>query len=176
MIKRTRHKICGMLRTLPQSAITFVFTLAIASGLAMAQSHAPGFHTPSQSGFLGSDPTPPDALPWKLLAQVETLKRANNTYGPRFGKDVKKLDQQKVKLFGFMMPLDAAENQRRFLLSPSPNACYFCAPGGPESLVEVIVTKPVKFTYQPIALTGRLNVLEDDVVYYRLTDAIAVAN
>jgi hypothetical protein len=42
-------------------------------------------------------------------------------------------------------------------------------------MVEVIADKAVEFTYEPIVVTGRLAVLDDDVVYYRLTAATAVA-
>jgi hypothetical protein len=47
-------------------------------------------------------------------------------------------------------------------------------PGGPESMVEVIATTPIEFTYDPILVGGRMAVLDDDVVYYRLTDAKAL--
>ena len=45
---------------------------------------------------------------------------------------------------------------------------------GPESLVEVVCDTPVEFTMEPIVVAGRLAVLENDVVYYRLTNASAV--
>ncbi len=47
-------------------------------------------------------------------------------------------------------------------------------PGGPESMVEVVADNPVEFTYEPIVVAGRMAVLDDDVVYYRLTNANAV--
>jgi hypothetical protein len=44
-------------------------------------------------------------------------------------------------------------------------------PGGPESIVEVIADKPVEFSYEPVLIAGKMEVLENDVVYYRLTGA-----
>jgi hypothetical protein len=46
-------------------------------------------------------------------------------------------------------------------------------PGGPEQLVEVRSAKPVKYTFEPVVLTGKLAVLKNDPtgVYYRLTGA-----
>jgi hypothetical protein len=54
-----------------------------------------------------------------------------------------------------------------------PQTCAFCLPGGPESLVEVRTKTPVKYTFEPVVLSGKLTVLKDDAngLYYRLTDA-----
>ncbi len=38
----------------------------------------------------------------------------------------------------------------------------------------MICDKPVEFTFDPIVISGRFAVLENDVVYYRLTNASAV--
>jgi len=81
-----------------------------------------------------------------------------------------------VKLYGFMMPLDQSAKQKRFLLSPFPPHCSFCTPGGPESMVEVIADKPFDFTYEPITVSGRMAVLDDDIVYYRITNAAPAKN
>ena len=47
-------------------------------------------------------------------------------------------------------------------------------PGGPESMVEVKSKAPVKYTFEPVVLTGKLSILKDDPtgVFYRLTDAV----
>jgi hypothetical protein len=79
-----------------------------------------------------------------------------------------------VKVYGFMMPLDQSAKQKRFLLSAFPPHCTFCLPGGPESLVEVIADSPVEFTFEPIVVAGKMAVLENDVVYYRITNAASV--
>ena len=42
-------------------------------------------------------------------------------------------------------------------------------------MVEVVADQAVEFTYEPIIVAGRMAILEDDVVYYRLTNANAVA-
>jgi hypothetical protein len=46
-------------------------------------------------------------------------------------------------------------------------------PGGLESTIEVMTKKPVKYTFEPVVVTGRFSVLKDDLssVFYRLTDA-----
>lgn len=126
---------------------------------------------PKQTGPVVVDPAPAGTIPWPLLQQAKTVQKPNKKFGPQFTSEIKELDKQEVKLYGFMMPLDQSEKQKRFLLTAWPPHCNFCMPGGPESIIEVIATEPVKFSYDPIVLSGKMHVLENDIVYYRLTDA-----
>lgn len=120
------------------------------------------------------DPAPAGTVPWQLLQQAKTVQKADKKFGPQFTKEIKALDKQQVRLYGFMMPLDQATKQKRFLLSAFPPHCAFCMPGGAESLVEVIADQPIEFTYEPVVLAGKMAVLDDDIVYYRLTNATSV--
>jgi hypothetical protein len=117
---------------------------------------------------------PKGTVPWSILQQAKTIQKPDKKFGPEFTRDIKALDRKDVKLFGFMMPLDQSRLQKRFLLAAYPPHCAFCLPSGPESLVEVVCDKPVEFTMEPIVVAGRMAVLENDVVYYRLTNASAV--
>jgi hypothetical protein len=119
-------------------------------------------------------PAPAGTVPWTVLQQAKTVQKPDKKFGPEFTRDIKALDRKDVKLFGFMMPLDQARKQKRFLLAAYPPHCAFCLPSGPESLVEVVADTPVEFTLEPIVVSGRLAVLENDIVYYRLTNAAAV--
>ena len=113
---------------------------------------------------------------WKTLADVKTVKQKDR-FIPEFGKSVATLDKQEVRIQGFMMPLDMGERQKRFILAALPPTCSFCLPGGPEQMVEVQAKTPVKYGFEPIVVSGRFTVLRDDAMglYYRLTDAVAVA-
>ena len=148
--------------------------LAIALALsvpAFAQTPAasPGAIDPSQFKPL---PDRQDVVSWKLLAQVELVKMKDK-FVAQFSSDVSALDNKEVKVQGFMMPLEMGDKQTHFILSAMPVSCAFCMPGGPEQLVEVRTNKPVKYTFDPVVLTGKLAVLKDDPtgVFYRLTDA-----
>ena len=114
-----------------------------------------------------------DVVSWRLLAQVE-LVRVKNRYEPQFSGNVTALDRKEVKLQGFMMPLEMGDKQSHFILAAVPQTCAFCLPGGPEQMVEIKSKVPVKYTFEPILLSGRLAVLKDDPsgVFYRLTDAV----
>lgn len=74
------------------------------------------------------------------------------------------------------MPLETGERQQHFILTSYPPSCGFCMPGGPEGVVEVRTKQPVKYTTDPIVISGKLAVLKDDPtgMYYRLTDAVPV--
>jgi hypothetical protein len=110
---------------------------------------------------------------WKLLNQVELVKQKDR-YVPRFSSGVAALDQKEVKIQGFIVPLAIGANQTHFILSAMPVTCPFCVPAGAESLVEVRSKNPVRFTFEPVVLRGKLSVMTDDPigVFYRLTDAV----
>ena len=114
-----------------------------------------------------------DVVSWSLLSQVELVKQKDR-YVPKFAAGVAALDQKQVKVQGFMMPLQMGDKQTHFVLAAMPQTCAFCMPGGPESMVEVKTKTAVKYTFEPVVLTGKLAVLKDDPtgVFYRLTDAV----
>jgi hypothetical protein len=147
--------------------LTFLIALAMP---AMAQHQLPPGVDPSQ---VKPPPDRNDVVSWKLLGQVELVKQKDR-YVPQFAAGVAALDQKEVKVQGFMMPLQMGDKQTHFVLSAMPQTCAFCLPGGPESLVEVKSKTPVKYTFEPVVLTGKLAVLKDDPtgVFYRLTDAV----
>jgi len=112
-------------------------------------------------------------LSWDQLAQVR-LVREDQRFVPQFDAAIQRLDGQRVRIEGFMMPLDAQPQQRHFLLSAHPIAnCFFCMSGGPEGMMEILASNAVDFSYEPITLTGRLEVMREDPMgmYYRLHEA-----
>jgi hypothetical protein len=115
-----------------------------------------------------------DVLSWKLLAQVELVKQKDR-YVPQFSSGVSALDKKDVKVQGFMMPLEMGDKQSHFVLAAMPTTCAFCLPGGPESMVEVQMKTPVKYTFDAVVVTGKLAVLKDDPsgIFYRIVDAEA---
>jgi len=154
---------------------TLALLSLLAAGSALALQPQDPTKPPAQGGFwIGADPAPAGTIPWQLLQSTKTVQKADKKFGPSFPKAVKELDKQQVKLYGFMMPLDQAKKQKRFLLSAFPPHCSFCLTAGPESLVEVLADQPIDFTFEPIVVAGRMAVLDDDVVYYRLTNAASV--
>lgn len=135
--------------------------------------------TPANSLGLPIDPALLSTLPelkgvvsWNTLAQVKARTEGSKVV-PEFAPAVRQLHQQDVKLQGFMMPIVTGERHEHFLLTMRPPHCPFCLSLGPEYIVEVRARTPIPHTYEPIVLSGKLNVLNDDPfgLYYRLTGA-----
>ena len=150
-------------------------TLILITGLLLALPAAAQHQMPQGADPNQFKPLPErnDVVSWKTFSQVELVKQKDR-YVPQFAKDVAALDQKLVKVQGFMMPLQTGDKQTHFVLTAMPQTCSFCMPGGPESMVEVKSKTAVKYTFEPVVLTGKLAILKDDPtgVFYRLTDAV----
>ena len=149
-------------------AAVFVATLLLASAAA-AQHQMPQGADPGQFKPL---PERSDVISWKTFSQVELVKQKDR-YVPKFAPGVAALDQKEVKVQGFMMPMQTGDKQTHFVLSAMPQSCAFCMPGGPESMVEIKTKTPVKYTFEPVVVSGKLAILKDDPtgIFYRIVDA-----
>jgi hypothetical protein len=127
---------------------------------------------PIDPQLLNDLPEVKGVVSWKLLGQVKTAQ-VGQRFVPEFAAEIRKLDQQDVKLQGYMMPITAGEKHDHFLLTMRPADCPFCLSVGPEYIVEVKAKTSIKHSYEPVVLAGRLSVLRDDPygLYYRLTEA-----
>jgi len=162
----------------------FLFSAALLlsgfAGLAWSQAvptigQGPGYHDP-RSPFKPLEEKA-GVVAWQVLGAVST-KAEKNKLIPIFPAQVQALNQQKVKVQGFMMPLEPGDKQRHFLLSSVPTSCSFCVPAGPEGLIEVRTKTPVRYTLEPVVVEGVLAVLSDDPygMYYRVSDGAPVSN
>ncbi len=141
-----------------------------ASGAAPAIGSGQGYHDP-RSAFKPLQDRD-GIVSWRLLSAVTTNPVNNRPSVPTFPPAVQALNQQKVKVQGFMMPLEPGDKQRHFLLSAVPTTCGFCLPAGPEGLIEVRARNPVKYSVEAVTVEGRMAVLSNDPygLFYRLTD------
>lgn len=132
-----------------------------------------GFHSP-QSAFAPLRDLP-GVLPWRLFGEV-THRQEGKRAVPVFPAQLTGLAGTRVKVQGFMLPLQAGERQKHFLLSAVPTSCNFCLPAGPEGVIEVRIRGTgIKVDIDAIVLEGTLQVLPSDPMglLYRLTDARA---
>ena len=146
--------------------------LAMVMQLAAAQAvigQGPGYHDP-RSPFAPLQEKE-GILTWELLSSV-TTKADKTKLTPVFPAKLLALDKRKVKVQGFMMPLEPGDKQHHFLLSSVPTSCNFCVPAGPEGLIEVRTKQAVRYSLEPVVVEGILAVLSDDPygMYYRVTD------
>lgn len=126
---------------------------------------------------------PEGGTDWKVFGTTKEIQIETKTddgyelvYSkPEFAPEVKALDGQKVIIKGYMFPLDGTEQQRNFLFGPFPLSCPFRYHVGPPLVFEVHAAEnPVIFDYDPITITGILELVPDDPeynVFYRLKEA-----
>ncbi len=171
-----RHNPPSILATIAMMAL-----LAGTAGSLMAATPDPARVTDDQLySYIGKDPLPPGTLAWQLLRQVKLIEEktaGKTTLRPEFSAKLRELDKQVVKVYGFVLPLSTTAKQKHFLISPLPSHCPFCISQGPDSMIEVVARIPVEFSqWDPIIVSGRLELVNDSSLYYRLTDAESVKN
>ena len=154
--------------------------LLLAASAAHAAAHAAKVTTPATADHPPSLFAPlediPGVLPWSLLSKATTVKAKGGRMVPKYTEEITALDQTEVKVQGFMMPLQPGQKQKHFLLTVTSASCPFCLPAGPEGVVEINSRTPVKFTYAPMVMSGKMTVLKSDSMglYYRINDASLV--
>ena len=165
--------------------MAFLFLLGGAPNAhALSMESMDGHETKTLSDYIGDYLTvPDDALDWKILGKTEVIEiDQKDSDGmdlvydkPKFTPEVKALDGKKVRVKGFMFPLEETDAQKEFLIGPFPSSCPFQYHVGPNLVIEVYAEKhPVAFSYDPIMLEGTLELVPDDPDYstfYRLRDA-----
>ena len=149
-------------------ALLLAMVLQVAAAQAVI-GQGPGYHDP-RSPFAPLQEKE-GILTWELLSSV-TTKADKTKLTPVFPAKLLALDKRKVKVQGFMMPLEPGDKQHHFLLSSVPTSCNFCVPAGPEGLIEVRTKQAVRYSLEPVVVEGILAVLSDDPygMYYRVTD------
>lgn len=120
-----------------------------------------------------SAPGDDDGIGWDLLAQAGGIHVIDGRLS-RFPAEINELaSRDAVQLIGYMYPFSEAGPHDRFLLSAYAYHCASCMTAEPARLVLVEAARPVGFTAGPVALTGKLVLVEDaqSRLYYRLTSA-----
>lgn len=155
--------------------VTLIFLLVWVVLLPVqAQTVAPGAiaaapHDPTKSML----PDARGAVPWSLLSAA-TIKMSQGKLGPAFPDALRPLNGKMVKLQGYILPIEAGQTHRYFLLSAWSPTCPFCQTAGPEAVVEVRARTAVKYSIEPMVVEGRLMLLDNDAsgMFYRLVEAV----
>lgn len=104
---------------------------------------------------------------WQILAEVHFVQQKDaNGYTfekPVFSAYLKTFKGKKVKLKGYMIPIEETGGKGKFMLSSLPfNVCYFCGAAGPETAVEVETNQSIRFSTKQIILEGTLLLNDSD--------------
>lgn len=118
---------------------------------------------------------------WTNLAMVTKTKSFDVNFGMEIetiepGIIAQQLNNTEVMVSGYIIPLTGKIEQSHFMFSRYPqNMCFFCGLAGPESAMQVFTKdeKKLKFTPEKIALTGTLQINQDEAsgLIYTLRNA-----
>ncbi|NJC27373.1 hypothetical protein [Neolewinella antarctica] len=106
---------------------------------------------------------------WKTLSKITYEKKYDDLLGfkvdvPVFSKDIEKMEGQVVEVSGYIVPVEGYKSHSEFVFSAYPyNMCFFCGGAGPETVMEVTSTEPVKYTTDKVRLRGKLVLNNDDI-------------
>lgn len=104
---------------------------------------------------------------WQVLAEVH-FKNEGDADGytierPVFSKNLKSYEGKKIRLKGYVIPIEESGGKGKFMLSALPfNVCFFCGAAGPETVIEVETKESIKFSSAQIIMEGFLHLNESD--------------
>jgi hypothetical protein len=118
---------------------------------------------------------------WKSLSDVSYKVSEDNfgeLYVPVFSEESKKLEGTVVEADGYIIPFEGMFKPEHIILSSLPLAeCFFCGSGGPETVMEVMLTDPIKYTSKRVKVRGKLvlNGNDPEKLMYILKEAKLVS-
>lgn len=103
---------------------------------------------------------------WKVLEGI-SYEKSTDEYGeiyvPVFSNEVKALEGKEVTLPGYIIPFEGMFKPDQLIISSLPIAsCFFCGSGGPETVAEVEMKEPVKYSAKLVSVTGTLELNDSD--------------
>ncbi|PZX49396.1 hypothetical protein [Algoriphagus chordae] len=103
---------------------------------------------------------------WKNLTEV-TYKISEDEYGelyvPVFSENITKMEGKVVEADGYIIPFEGMFKPEHIILSSLPLAeCFFCGSGGPETVMEVDMASPIKYTSNRVRVRGTLTLNSKD--------------
>lgn len=114
---------------------------------------------------------------WKNLSDV-TYEIGEDDFGelylPVFGDKIKEMEGKEITADGYIIPFEGMFKPEHIILSSLPLAeCFFCGSGGPETVMEVMLKEPVKYTSKKVKVTGKLmlNAKDPEKLMYILKEA-----
>jgi hypothetical protein len=117
---------------------------------------------------------------WRSLSEV-SYKISEDQFGelyiPVFSANITKLEGKVVEADGYIIPFEGMFKPEHIILSSLPLAeCFFCGSGGPETVMEVMLTNPIKYTSNRVKVRGKLtlNSKDPEKLMYILQNATLV--
>lgn len=119
---------------------------------------------------------------WKNLSEV-SYKISEDEFGelylPEFTDKIKNMEGKEVTADGYIIPFEGMFKPEHIILSSLPLAeCFFCGSGGPETVMEVMLKDPIKYTSKRVKVKGKLvlNAKDPEKLMYILKEAELLSN
>ncbi|AEL23792.1 hypothetical protein [Cyclobacterium marinum] len=114
---------------------------------------------------------------WKYLSKV-SYEVEEDEFGelfvPVFGEKTLELEGREITADGYIIPFEGMFKPKHIILSALPLAeCFFCGTGGPETVMEVMLNEPIKYTSKKVSVVGELvlNANDPEKLMYILENA-----
>ena len=119
---------------------------------------------------------------WQTLSKITYKKEYDELMGfkidkPVFSDPIKALEGKEITIKGYIIPVEGYKSHKEFVFSAFPyNMCFFCGGAGPETVMEVEASEPVKYQAEAVTLKGILQLNSEDVnkLMFKLTKATLV--
>lgn len=120
--------------------------------------------------------TPPGGVSWATLESTKEVTRTDKEglirSKPIFSAPVKALAGKKIKVNGYMLPLQKGAKQTHFVLLAYPPDCPFHLNPAPMQFIEVKTSQPATFSYDVLTIEGTLQLSGQDEagIFYKIYD------
>lgn len=119
--------------------------------------------------------TPVGGTSWSVLESTKEIQRLNSgmIYSkPDFSPAVKTLAGKRIKVNGYLMPLENKARQSHFVLLAYPPDCPFHLNPAPNQFIEVVVANPVAVNDDVRTIEGTLVLggFDESGIFYKLVD------
>jgi len=110
---------------------------------------------------------------WQALEKTKISEDKKGFFCAQIPAEVRDLAGKEITVNGFMMPLEAKEKFKHFLLAKRTPTCPFCPPGQPNEIVDVWMTGNVKYTEDLVTVKGRFELMNNTEMglFFRLKNA-----
>ncbi|HZZ32797.1 MAG TPA: hypothetical protein VFE10_12490 [Phenylobacterium sp.] len=114
---------------------------------------------------------------WTLLNETQVIADPKKgEYRATFSPALLARQAKRLKVVGFILPLEATSQSAHFSLVRRNTGCPFCPPNAPTEAVEVFAKTPVRYTGEELAMEGDLKLVaaSDQGLFFRLQNAEVV--
>jgi uncharacterized protein len=120
---------------------------------------------------------PAGSLAWTTIGRAKEKiveRNGQSVPMPSFDPEMIALNGKEVTVVGFMLPIEATMDQKKFMLSPLPVDCPYCMPAGPNLLIQVEMKNTIRYNYDLVQISGKLELQDesgDEGLFYKILGA-----